>query len=293
MNTQHIDTQPQPYPQASAATVALSPQHSAMQRENDPVTMPALDRLLHRFDPISLKEMDGVALLNRTDTKYVMQIGQLQQALARLTDRYRVLKVKGTRLNHYQTVYFDTPDFALYTRHHDGFRNRYKVRSREYVDSHQSFLEVKFKTNKDRTIKSRLRTDDVVTEFDRETTEFLRSHYPNNPAALAPQLWNDFLRITLVSRHAVERLTLDVNLEFQRDGQRAALPGIAIAEVKQEGFSVQSDFIQEMRRMGVRPSGFSKYCMGVATMVDDVKKNNFKPRMLHVNRIMQAHQQHQ
>lgn len=288
MKTQRIATHPSPI-----SPIPRPPfnRGNGFQQENDLVTLAALERTLHQFDTISLKKMEKVALLNRTDTKYVMHMGQLHQALGRLTDRYRVLKVKGTRLNHYQTVYFDTPDFALYTRHHDGFRSRYKVRSREYVDSHQSFLEVKFKTNKDRTIKSRLQTADVVTEFDRETTAFIRSHYPNNPAALEPQLWNDFLRITLVSRHAVERLTLDVNLEFHRDAQWAALPGIAIAEVKQEGFSMQSDFIQEMRRMGIRPSGFSKYCMGVATLVDGVKKNNFKPRMLHMNKLMQGNAQ--
>ena len=232
--------------------------------------------------------MDGVALLNRTDTKYVMQTAQLQQALAQLTDRYRVLKVKGNRLNHYQTVYFDTPDFALYTRHHDGFRNRYKVRSREYVDSHKAFLEVKFKTNKNRTIKSRLQTPDVVTEFDAQSTDFVHAHYPNDPEMLEPKLWNQFLRITLVSMHSVERLTLDVNLEFRQGHEGAAMPGVAIAEVKQDGFNMQSDFIQQMRSMGVRPSGFSKYCMGVATLYDDVKKNNFKPRMLHVGKLMQG-----
>ncbi len=253
-----------------------------------PTDFVSLDRLLHRFETISLKEMDGVALLNRTDTKYVMQTTQLHQALAQLTNRYRVLKVKGNRLNHYQTVYFDTPDFALYTRHHDGFRNRYKVRSREYVDSHTAFLEVKFKTNRNRTIKSRLQTSDVVTEFDAQSTDFVHAHYPNDPEMLEPKLWNEFLRITLVSMHSVERLTLDVNLEFRQGHEGAAMPGVAIAEVKQDGFNMQSDFIQQMRAMGVRPSGFSKYCMGVATLYDDVKKNNFKPRMLHVGKLMQG-----
>ena len=66
------------------------------------------------FDPISLAEMERVSLLNRTDTKYVMGVSQLQRALAQIRDQYRVLEVNGTRLNHYQTLYFDTPDFALY-----------------------------------------------------------------------------------------------------------------------------------------------------------------------------------
>jgi len=252
------------------------------------VSIASLEALMGRFDPISLKEMDGVALLNRTDTKYVMRTSQLQQALAQLTTRYRVLTIANQRLNHYQTVYFDTPDLALYTRHHDGAKNRYKVRSREYVDSHLSFLEVKFKTNKNRTIKSRMQTPDVVTEFDAGTASFVHDHCPNDPALLGPKLWNQFIRITLVSKQSVERLTLDINLEFQREEARVGLPGIAIAEVKQEGFDRQSDFIQQMRGMSVRPSGFSKYCMGVASLYDEVKKNNFKPQMLQVGKLMQG-----
>ena len=252
------------------------------------VSIASLEALMGRFDPISLKEMDGVALLNRTDTKYVMRTSQLQQALAQLTTRYRVLTIANQRLNHYQTVYFDTPDLSLYTRHHDGAKNRYKVRSREYVDSHLSFLEVKFKTNKNRTIKSRMQTPDVVTEFDAGTASFVHDHCPNDPALLGPKLWNQFIRITLVSKQSVERLTLDINLEFQREEARVGLPGVAIAEVKQEGFDRQSDFIQQMRGMGVRPSSFSKYCMGVASLYDEVKKNNFKPQMLQVGKLMQG-----
>jgi hypothetical protein len=262
------------------------PSFPAVAMFAQPASMTSLETLMGRFDPISLKEMDDVALLDRTDTKYVLQTGQLQQALAQLTDRYRVLTIKGNRLNHYQTVYFDTPDFDLYNRHHDGSHSRYKVRAREYVDSHLAFLEVKFKTNKNRTIKNRMQTPDVVTAFDQGTANFVHDHYPDDPAMLEPKLWNQFVRITLVSKSNLERLTLDVNLEFQRDQGQVGLPGIAIAEVKQDGFNMQSDFIRQMRGMGVRPSGFSKYCMGVASLYDEVKKNNFKPRMLQVGKLM-------
>lgn len=270
----------------------LSSFASSQPRPASPVfpaaSMTSLETLMGQFDPITLKEMDDVALLDRTDTKYVLQMGHLQHALAQLTDCYRVLTVQGNRLNHYQTVYFDTPTFDLYTRHHDGSKNRYKVRSREYVDSHLAFLEVKFKTNKNRTIKSRMQTPDVVTEFDADTANFVHDHCPNDPALLEPKLWNQFIRITLVSKTSVERLTLDINLEFQRDRAQVALPGIVIAEVKQDGFDRQSDFIRQMRGMGVRPSGFSKYCMGVASLYDEVKKNNFKPQMLRVGKLMQG-----
>ena len=250
-------------------------------------TQARLGRLVERFEPISLSAMKNVSLLNRTDTKYVMSASQLCSALARLSERYRVLDIDATRLNHYQTLYFDTQDLALYRRHHDGGRNRYKVRYREYVDSHLFYLEVKYKTNKNRTIKSRLRTPGVTTEFGARGVDFVRAHFPYDVGALGPTLLNDFLRITLVSKFKVERLTLDVNLQFRHGGAGAALPGVAIAEVKQQGFSLQSDFIRQMRALDVRSTGFSKYCMGISMLYEGVKRNNFKPRELLVKKIMQ------
>jgi hypothetical protein len=264
---------------------SLRPPGAEDERE---VTSADFGRLLAGFETISLGDMANVALLNRTDIKYVMSAEQLYHALAQLTDRYRVLEIEGTALNHYQTLYFDTQDLSLYRRHHDGALNRYKVRSREYTDSHLAFLEVKLKTNEWRTIKSRQRTPQVVTEFGAETAGFLRDHYPYDSQALEPKLWNAFTRITLVSKHRVERLTLDLNLRFHNDDRQASLPGIAIAEVKQEHFSMGSDFIQQMRALNRRPSGFSKYCTGVTLLYPGVKSNNFKPRLLLVNKLVRG-----
>ena len=47
------------------------------------------------YTPISLMEMDSVALLDRFDTKFVMTHGQLLQALQELQNDYRILSVYG------------------------------------------------------------------------------------------------------------------------------------------------------------------------------------------------------
>jgi hypothetical protein len=249
-------------------------------------TTASMRHLLARFQPISLSEMENVTLLNRMDTKYVMGTSQLSTALQHVVEDYLVLDIDTKRLNHYQTLYFDTQDFALYRQHHNGLRSRYKVRVREYVDSDLAFLEVKRKTNRERTIKLRLQTPDVVTEIDRQADEFVDAHTPFDGQALEPKLWNDFLRITLVSKHRAERLTLDLNLEFGWGDTCVALPGIAIAEVKQERFSQHSNFMQQMRRLGIRTTRFSKYCAGVYLLYDHVKTNNFKSRMLLLDKVM-------
>ena len=244
-------------------------------------------RILTAFDPISLSDMDGVALLNRVDTKFLFGIDDFYALLPRLAANYRVLEIKQRRLAPYRNLYFDTADLALYQQHHNGGLNRHKVRSREYVDSNLSFLEVKFKTNKKRTIKNRMRIEDEVTQFAGETEDFMQSFYPDSAETLIPTLWNNFTRITLVSKHAKERLTFDINLSYRRGNTQTNLDGIVIAEVKQERFLVSSDFIQEMRLRGIRKSKFSKYCIGVTMLFDDVKTNNFKSTLLFAKKIAQ------
>lgn len=61
--------------------------------------------------------MENVCLLDRIDRKYVLPIQKITDVLNDLTEDYRVLFVRGRRLNHYRTLYFDTEDFLLYNLH--------------------------------------------------------------------------------------------------------------------------------------------------------------------------------
>jgi hypothetical protein len=249
---------------------------------------PDLACLLGRFAPISLAQMDGVALQDRTDTKYVFHARLLYPALAALTEQYRILEIDGVRLHRYQTLYFDTADWVLYHRHHAGARNRYKVRSRRYVDTDLSCLEVKLKTKADRTIKSRLRTAGLVAQLTPEASGFVRAHLPPGTHDLMPRLWNGFSRITLVSTLRQERLTLDVSLRFLGEQRTVALPGVVIAEVKQARHAHTSDFMRLMRAHHLRSVGFSKYCIGVSLLYPDVKHNNFKAQHRSLARLMKG-----
>jgi hypothetical protein len=242
--------------------------------------------LLERFDAIQLSEMTHVALLRRTDTKYLMSEEQLSRALGHLVDHYRVLEVGGRRVQHYQTLYFDTRNMTLYRQHHNDRRNRYKVRERAYVDSDLAFLEIKHKVDANTTVKSRMRTRELTPQIARDADSFLQAHYPYQVEALEAKLFNTFERITLVSKHSVERMTIDIGLRFSWDGADVSLDGIAIAEVKQDGFSVDSVFVQQMRSLGVRPTGFSKYCIGVSMLYPEVKHNRFKPQLSRIDKLL-------
>ena len=242
--------------------------------------------LLQSFDPIRLPEMGHVALLRRTDTKYLLNEEQVFQALARLTGHYRILEIDGRRLHHYRTLYFDTPNLALYRQHHNGRRNRYKVRERAYADSDLVFLEIKHKINANTTVKSRMRTRGLSSQITRGAESFLCTHYPYQVEELEARLYNTFQRITLVSKHSVERLTVDVGLCYSWNGVRVSLAGIAIAEVKQDGFSLDSEFVRHMRASGVRATTFSKYCIGVSMLYPEVKHNSFKPQFRQIAKLL-------
>ena len=243
--------------------------------------------LLQGFDTIHLPEMTDVALLQRVDTKYLLSEGQLCQALVRLSYDYQVLELGGRRQHRYRTLYFDTPDMALYRQHHSGKRNRYKVRERAYADTHQAFLEVKHKVNTNTTVKNRRETQDLSLRIPPDALPFLRMHYPYPVKALEPKLLNTFQRITLVSTDRAERLTIDLGLLSFWNGAAVSLNGIAIAEVKQDRFSPTSEFIRQMRVLGVRATGFSKYCIGVALLHPEIKHNRFTPQLRRIARLLQ------
>ena len=204
-----------------------------------------------------------------------------------LTDGYSTLSIDGHRSSQYRTLYFDSAGFDLYHRHHAGILDRYKVRSREYVDSQLAFLEVKHKTNKGRTIKSRIQTPDLAASFGSESTEFLDNAYPYDVAELEPKLWVEYRRITLVSRSRKERVTIDLDLCYSWEEQSISLPHIAIVEIKQDGFSHDSDMGQQLREHHVRATGFSKYCVGISMIYPHLKHNNFKPKLRIVEKLAQ------
>ena len=111
---------------------------------------------LQQFEPISLAEMEGVKLMNRVDTKFVMPASLLPELLALAQTSYFVQQAAGKRTGDYDTVYYDTEDLDMYIRHHDRQLVRQKIRVRTYVESELFFLEIKRKNNKGRTKKKRI-----------------------------------------------------------------------------------------------------------------------------------------
>ncbi len=242
-------------------------------------------QILNTYNPISLAEMDSVKLMDRTDTKYTFHINQLPQVLELAKAYYKVFEINDKRISDYQTLYYDTSDLELYNIHHSGKLNRYKIRHRTYVDSNIAFLEVKYKTNKGKTFKSRIKELEVQKNWNSESTQFLLKKTPYIPSTLIPALWVNYSRITLVSIESKERLTLDLNLEFKKGDIEQKLHQLIIAEVKQEK-AKGSPFINIMKQLHIREGSISKYCMAMAYTEPGIKTNRFKAKLLSIKKIL-------
>lgn len=233
------------------------------------------------FEKISLKEMDGVKLMNRVDVKYLVPIHLLPRLLCEAQKHYRILEINNERLCAYQTLYYDTADLSLYHNHQTGRLNRYKVRSRNYVASNLSFFEIKFKNQKGRTIKTRIKKPNTMeASLNEAETKFLNEITPLNAELLKGNLMVDYQRMTLVCKTTAERLTIDLNLSFVSDLATKSFPEIAIAEVKQERIGA-SPIIDIFKKFALREGSISKYCLGVMTTQEQVKHNRFKQKFLY------------
>ncbi len=236
-----------------------------------------MNEIISKFDPISLEEMGGIRLMNRTDTKFVTSVGKLTDLLLMAGDEYRVQEIDGKRNMNYATVYYDSSDYVFYNAHHNGHAGRQKVRVRSYVDSQLSFLEVKTKDNHGKTNKSRISAIDLSAP---EAMDFLRHNVRIDPLLLEQKIENRFCRITLVNRAKTERLTIDTGLEFCNltTGMQYTLPQIAIIELKRDGLK-PSPILAMLRELRIRQSGFSKYCIGEALTNPSLRLNRMKPRL--------------
>lgn len=247
--------------------------------------MKEINDILQEFDPITLQEMDNVKLMDRTDTKFVFTLQQLPFFLKQMKEDYRVLEVAHHRISRYESLYYDTPDFDLYYNHHRGRTNRFKIRFRKYVESNLHFFEVKFKNNKSRTIKDRVKQDSITNTLHHTAQNLLMEKTPLTPEGLEAKLWINYSRITFVNKNTPERVTIDLDLTFVHGDDKKTVDNLVIAEVKQDKAS-RSAFLHLMKKYHIREGSISKYCFGALSMYSNLKHNNFKPNLILLKKIL-------
>jgi hypothetical protein len=247
--------------------------------------MMPLEDYISQFKPITLEEMDRVRLMNRTDTKYVFHAGLLPGILKQALGNYRMLSIGKTRLFQYNNLYFDTDGLKFYLDHQNGLRPRYKVRFREYVDTNEVFLEVKRKTNTNRTIKSRKKVERIETIISSRNHQYIYKRIPPGIHPLIPSLRSKFKRLTLVGPAGDERITIDTGQFFSYNDQEKILPNLVICEVKRDACAGTSQFMKLLKQHAVYPKNLSKYCLGTILLKENIKSNRFKTYLLKINKL--------
>ncbi len=239
--------------------------------------------ILSAFKPISLKEMDNVKLLNRTDTKFIFNYSLFNTILSNIKSDYKILTIKNKNIAAYRTLYFDTDHFRFYNNHHNKKGNRYKVRIRKYIDSNLCFLEIKNK-RKGRTIKTRTSISDFEKTLSASSINFIKEIIPDIEP-LETKIWNSFERITLVNQERKERLTIDFNLNFEVENKKIGIDHLVICELKQERANRNSPINNIFKLKKISPNRVSKYCIGSGLIYDHLKKNRFKEKYLLINKL--------
>lgn len=247
--------------------------------------------VLQSFNPVSIEEIDCVRLMNRIETKYIIPVKEINSLLETLSGKYHILESKTNRIFPYSTTYFDTKDYLFYNQHIRGELHRHKIRYRKYDFTGESFLEIKKKTNKGRTIKWRVPNSYSVDYFDDEANMLLAKYSPVNSRLINPVLLSSFSRVTLINSEFKERITVDFNISFNElnNGNKIDMPFLTIVELKKDAHNHTGPFTRAVRDMNIHPTGFSKYCIGNALLNNSLKRNMLKPKILSLKRINNEH----
>jgi hypothetical protein len=244
-----------------------------------------LHRHVDGFDAISLPDLERHAALQmRVDRKYIVDYETLDLLLAELGDRYLALEIDGERLQHYDSVYFDTPALMGYRHHMQGRRKRFKCRTRLYGGS-ACFFDLKMKGRRGETVKRRLPLPPLAHgSLTSEASTFLKRELLHEygcaaPTNLLPILHTSFARLALAHPSLPERLTLDFGIAFDRvgDDKRYRMrPAHVLIETKSGSQLGTADRL--LPRLGARPLKMcSKYCLGVALAHRGLPTNPYRP----------------
>lgn len=240
--------------------------------------------VLNSFEPIGLKDINDVKLMDRVDTKFSFNVDHLATFLKSLEADYNVLVIENNPISKYHSLYYDNEVLSAFNDHRRIRPNRFKVRFRKYVYSNIQFLEVKHKVH-GRTVKTRIPSDSIPLEMNNQQETFV--HKTGIKGDLTPTLQNEFNRVTLIRKDHSERVTFDFDISFEWEGKKIELDQIVIAELKQSKADRNSSFYKLMKKTMIRPMKLSKYCIGmiVTREKENIKYNRFKKKLLFIKKI--------
>jgi hypothetical protein len=237
-----------------------------------------VDGELQRLRAVTLPELESTAaLLIRRDRKYIVPVDAAERLLVALRDRCRILEIDGRRRFRYESVYFDTPARTSYLSAARRRRQRYKVRTRAYLDMGRCVLEVKTRDSRGRTVKTQHdHAMDARGRLD-SPDQALVSSYPSigeDGSELRPALVTRYTRSTMLLDSG-GRATIDTAVEAEApDGRMVTLAGMVIVESKSIG--APSDVDRALWAMGHRPIRISKFCTSLAALFPELPANKWQ-----------------
>jgi hypothetical protein len=238
---------------------------------------------LETMQPIGLDELvDKAALLTRIDRKYVLPHARLEPVLHALAPHARVLDIDGAREFGYASTYYDDAALTSFHLAAHGRRRRFKVRTRTYVATGSSYVEVKTRGIRGTTVKQRLLLSASASPFDvlpAEAAAFVGAALDGfgvEVPALTPVLHTAYRRSTLLMPACGARVTVDSALAWSRaDGAHLALPDLVVLETKSGPRASAADRL--LWSLGLRPARISKYATGLAALDRSVRGNRWAP----------------
>lgn len=234
------------------------------------------------LDPVGLDHVLQVAALqSRVDRKYLVPPLVFKRLVHDCASDLKVLEIGGLREFRYESIYFDTAELASYHQAATGRRSRFKVRTRTYLDSRASMLEVKTRGGRGETVKARMMyTFDHRGHLDVSALGFVeeRVNVPDGAAGLVPVLSTTYHRTTLVDPVAGTRMTCDAQLRCSSPrglevALEVAMDDHVIVETKSPGPATRADRL--LWAMGERPTSISKYCVGLALLDPGLPANKW------------------
>lgn len=255
-----------------------------------------------RLAPTGLDALVAAAgLLIRVDRKYLVASEHAQDLIDALTSRALVLEINGRRSLSYASTYFDTPALDAYMLTARKRRRRFKVRTRRYLDSATTYLEVKTRGARQSTVKNRMpyRPEDA----DRLTPEALTFVADQLAASdicsprcacelarrLEPVMSTTYQRITLHLPDDDARVTIDTSLTWQQlePGAHGCAPrgrvrragGLAVVETKNPATPSPTD--RWLWAASHRPARVSKYATGMALLHPGLPANRWHRMLTH------------
>lgn len=225
----------------------------------------------------TLEELnESAALLTRVDRKYVVRPEDIADVLAARADDFRALEIGGRRAAAYQSVYYDTPDLTSYLTAARRRPRRFKIRTREYMDTQTTAIEVKLRSARGTTVKHRIWMDAPAGRG--PETPAVMAYAATFPEVagvahdLRPTLTTAYLRSTLVS--AGGRITIDSGVRAEdMAGHTFGYGDVVIVETKTLGGACPLD--RDLWAAGIRPVRISKYATSLAALHPDLPANRW------------------